>query len=237
MIMDERNFRARARAVLQNNWGLSIGAAAVAYLLGGLLTGSSFLPDLNSEIAEMLQISYERPAFMGTITSALSFAGFIIGGTVQLGYTKFLLNQHDGKPYEFNDLFSQFDRFRDGFLQSFLRGLYITLWTLLFIIPGIIAGYSYAMTPFLMAEHPDMTASQAIAASKEMMDGHKGELFALDLSFFGWLLLCVLTLNVGHLWLNPYRNAAYAAFYRELQAQYTTESADYYNYSAETINR
>lgn len=222
--MDERIFRARARAVLQNSWGVSIGAAAVGYLLGGLIVGASFLPNFQSDLAELLDISFETPYLAVQITSLLSLVSFIIGGVIQLGYVKFLLSQHDGKPYEFNDLFSQFDRFGDGFVQSFLRSLYITLWTLLFIIPGIIAGYSYAMTPFLMAENPELSASQAIAASKEMMKGHKGELFALDLSFIGWALLCILTLNIGNLWLNPYRNAAYAAFYRELQAQtrYTT---------------
>lgn len=220
--MDERIFRARARAVLQNNWGLSIGAAAVAALLGGLLVGVSFLPDFESEIAQYVGFSPDPESsmrFTVRFGSALGLAALIIGGVIQLGYARFLLSQHDGKPYEFNDLFSQFHRFGAGFAQSFLRSLYITLWTLLFIIPGIVAGYSYAMTPFLMAENPELTASQAISASKEMMNGHKGELFALDLSFFGWLLLCVLTLNIGNLWLNPYRNAAYAAFYRELKAQ------------------
>lgn len=224
--MDVRNFKARARAVLQGNWGLSIGAAALAALLGGLLEGGSFLPNFDSDIAELFGLSFEMPNFTIRINSLLGLAGFIIGGVVQLGYTKFLLSQHDGKPYEFNDLFSQFDRFRDGFLQNFLRGLYITLWSLLFIIPGFVAAYSYAMTPFLMAENPNLTPSQAIAASKEMMYGHKGELFALDLSFFGWMLLCTLTLNVGNLWLNPYRNAAYAAFYRDLQAQTHTTSVE-----------
>ena len=73
------------------------------------------------------------------------------------------------------------------------------------------------MTPFIMAENPDMTASQAIKASMELMDGHKGDLFLLDLSFIGWSLLCLLTLNLGHIALNPYCNAAYAAFYRSLK--------------------
>ena len=72
------------------------------------------------------------------------------------------------------------------------------------------------MTPFIMAEHPDMTASEAISASKEMMDGRKGALFCLDFSFIGWDLLCALTLNIGHIALNPYKNAAYAAFYRQI---------------------
>lgn len=218
--MDERIFRARAREVLRNNWGISIGVAAIAYLLGGLLVGGSFFPDFQSDIAELLKISFETPEITVKFTNLLGLVDFIIGGTFQLGYCKFLLRQHDGQPYEIRDLFSQFHRFTDGFLQNFLRILYTTLWTLVFIIPGIIASYSYAMTPFLMAENPDLRPNEAISLSKDMMNGHKGELFALDLSFIGWAILCILTLNIGRLWLNPYQNAAYAAFYRELKAQH-----------------
>ena len=72
------------------------------------------------------------------------------------------------------------------------------------------------MTPFIMADHPELTASEAIDRSKELMDGHKGDLFVLDLTFIGWDLLAAITLNIGHLVLNPYKNAAHAAFYREI---------------------
>ncbi len=83
------------------------------------------------------------------------------------------------------------------------------------MIPGIIKGYAYAMTPFIMAENPQMTAREAIKRSQELMDGHKWELFCLGFSFIGWNLLTVLTLGIGTFFLNPYMNAAYAAFYRE----------------------
>ena len=80
------------------------------------------------------------------------------------------------------------------------------------------------MTPFILAEHPQLTASQAIRLSEELMDGYKSELFLLDLSFIGWNFLAVLTWNLGNIALNPYKNAAYAAFYRQIQTkkQYTT---------------
>ena len=94
----------------------------------------------------------------------------------------------------------------------------MALWSLLFIIPGIVKGYAYSMTPFIMAENPDMSANDAITASRQLMDGHKGELFMLDLTFIGWDLLAALTFNLGHLALNPYRNAAHAAFYKDLTA-------------------
>lgn len=228
--MEASILRARARKNLSANRGLSIGAAAIAALLGGLMTGNSFLPQIDAELASYfpalqkmadalnqgLQFGSIRFSFQSGV---LGFAAFLIGGVVQLGYAQFLLKQHDGGELDFSDLFSQFDRFGQGFAQHFLRNLYVTLWSLLLIIPGIVKAYSYSMTPFIMAEHPDLSASQAIDLSMQMMEGHKMDLFILDLTFFGWNLLAGLTLNLGYLALNPYTNAARAAFYRQLQAE------------------
>lgn len=218
--MDSAYLRQRARDSLEGRWGLSIGVAAVAALLGGLIVGISFLPDIQRHVTE--QTSFGRLTLSNGISigfngGGLGLAAMIIGGVLQLGYAQFLLRQQNRGDGEFNDLFSYFDRFGAGFAQSFLRELYSALWGLLFVIPGIVAGYSYAMTPFLMVEFPELTASEAIARSKQIMDGHKMDLFLLDLSFFGWMLLAALTLNIGNLWLNPYRNASHAAFYLELR--------------------
>lgn len=228
--MDSRILRSRARANLSGNWGTSIAVAFAAAMLGGLIAGSTFLPDVKEEaaawfpllerIAQRMNQGYQ----IGNVTLSLrngifGLAATIIGGVLQMGYARFLLKQHDGKELCFNDLFSMFDYFGTGFAQRFLRVLYETLWGLLFIIPGIIKGYSYSMTPFILAEHPTLSASQAIKLSEQMMDGHKAELFFLDLSFIGWNILAALTLNLGHIALNPYRNAARAAFYRQLQVK------------------
>lgn len=225
--MDERNFRATAREKLRGNWGISILTGFVASLLGGLIAVTArinlnvledHLDRLPIEVLRILLAVLSFAALLGVVT-------FIIGGVIQLGYARYLLNQHDGRPFRFGDLFSQFDRFGTGFAQAFLRNLYTILWTLLFIVPGLIKGFSYAMTPFILADHPEMTASEAITASRKLMDGHKGELFVLGLSFFGWNLLCVFTLGIASLWITPYLNAAYAAFYRELTGtpRYITE--------------
>ena len=225
--MDTKSLRARARAHLAGNWALSIGIAVVAAILGGMITGTSFLPDTNFIDTPALQSFIDKlnqGIKIGAVTFSFrdgifGFAAFLLGGTLQLGYAQFLLKQHDGQDARFQDLFSQFDRFGTGFAQRFLRGLYELLWGLLFLIPGIIKSYSYAMMPFILAENPHLSASEAISRSQELMDGHKSDLFILDLSFIGWILLCMLTLNLGNLALNPYRNAAYAAFYRQLLAE------------------
>ena len=97
-----------------------------------------------------------------------------------------------------------------------LQAVYIFLWTLLLIIPGIMASYSYAMTGYILAEHPELTAGEAIAQSKAMMAGNRWRLFCLQFSFIGWDILCALTLGIGNLALRPYEMAAIAAFYREI---------------------
>lgn len=226
--MTYSDIRRVARENLSGNWGLSIGACLLAAIMGGMLIGSSFLPQLNIHMENQDIESWEQffRVTLGSTTlsvNTINLVHFILGGVIQLGYAQFLLKQYNRANFEVKDLFSQFERFGQAFLQRFLRILYTSLWSLLFIIPGIVKSYAYAMTPFIMAENPEMTASEAITASKEMMDGHKGELFTLDLTFIGWDLLCLLTLNIGHLWLNPYKNAAYAVFYKDLTASRRAE--------------
>lgn len=230
--MEPKMLRHRARVNLAGNWGIAIAVAAIAAILGGLLSGTSFLPTVQQEISHVFPIlqEWEDPLRQGIHTGnvkisfqygAFGLAAFLLGGTLQLGYSTFLLKQHDRKEAAFQDLFSQFHRFGTGFAQYFLRNLYVALWSLLLIIPGIVKSYSYAMTPFLLAEHPELTASQAIDLSQQLMDGHKMDLFLLDLTFLGWDLLASLPANLGHLALNPYKNAARAAFYRQLQSERT----------------
>ena len=194
----------------------------MAALFGALLTRASFSISIDAEILSKLPMFVQRYlALAAKIASVLSLVQFVAGGTVQLGYTQYLLKQYNKESFDIKDLFSQFNRFAQGFLQHFLRSLYVILWSLLLVIPGIVKSYSYAMTPFIMAENPDMTANEAITASRELMDGHKGELFVLELTFFGWILLNILTLGIGSLALNPYMNAARAAFYKDLTAPRT----------------
>lgn len=217
--MTSSELRAVARQNLEGTWGISVGVALVASLLGGSMAGAG--SNVNFNVSEE-NIRNLPPVFwtvllpLVSVAGLLSLAALILGGTVELGYAKFLLKQHDRKELQFSDLFSQFDRFGTGFAQKFLRTLFIVLWSLLFIIPGIVKGLSYAMTPFILEDHPEMTASQAIKASMQLMDGHKMDLFILGLSFIGWSLLACLTMGIGFLFLNPYMNAAYAAFYRDI---------------------
>lgn len=229
------DIRARARGSLAGKWAASAAVCLVAFLLGGAMIATNFLPQVTfkwhgeiTSLEDMLTaLTTLSHRFGGTTFSigALGFVEFILGGVIQLGYAKYLLKQHNHQEAAISDLFSEFERFGQGFAQKFLRGLYCFLWGLLFVVPGIVKTYSYAMTPFIMADHPNLTASEAIQASCDMMNGHKWELFVLRLTFIGWAFVAALTMNLGHLILNPYRNAAEAAFYRQIagQPRYTVE--------------
>lgn len=229
--MTESDMRKAARENLTGNWGISVGVTLVAALLGGMVmggggNGSRYVYNFASNGVNGF------PAFLRTIIvpllsgfGILGLLRFLLGGTIELGHAEFLLRQYRGEPLTFDTLFSQFDRFGTGFAQQFLRTLYVVLWSLLLVIPGLVKSYSYAMTPFILADHPEMTASAAIDASKAMMDGHKMDLFLLQLTFIGWELLCGFTLGIGSLFLNPYRNAATAVFYENLQK--SAQQTDY----------
>ena len=101
-----------------------------------------------------------------------------------------------------------------------LVGILTFLWSLLFVIPGIIKMFSYSMTPYILYEYPELGASEAIHRSRMMMRGHKFDLFWLYLGFLGWFLLCILTAGIGIIWLAPYVESAKAAFYEEVKADY-----------------
>ena len=219
--MSSRDLRYQARRALSGRWGVAILAGFLAAFFGGLVnsvsTGISI--DLDEETMKYFQRS-ESPieALFGVALSAttLSLVQFIMGGPVQLGYSHFLLKMHRGEDAQVKDLFSQFYRFAEGFCLYLLRGIFIGLWSMLFVIPGIVKSYSYAMAHFIMAEDPSISCVDAITRSRQLMDGHKAELFVLRLSFIGWHFLCILTCGIGYLWLIPYQNAAEAAFYHNL---------------------
>ena len=99
----------------------------------------------------------------------------------------------------------------------FLRTLYLFLWSLLFVIPGIVMGYAYQMVPYILAENPGMESKEALARSRAMTEGHKWNMFVLDLSFLGWAFLGLLTFGIGILFLMPYVLSTRAELYLRLK--------------------
>lgn len=134
------------------------------------------------------------------------------------GYALFFLKIARAQSADYGTLFEGFKDYLRIFLTMLLESIYIILWSLLLIVPGIIKSYSYAMTNFILADDAEIKYDAAIEKSMHMMQGHKMELFLLDLSMIGWYLLSLLTLGIGFLFLKPYVTTAHAHFYEDLKA-------------------
>ena len=248
------DFREIARNALKGKWPVAILTGFLASLMGaqtfsggggsgGSRSSSSGRTIINAVDAQWL-LTLIYIILAGLIVWLL--ITLFIGGAGKLGYAIFNMKLVDGEEVGVSDLFSQFHRFNDGFAMNLLLAIYTVLWSLLLVIPGIIKSYSYAMTPYVLAEHPEMTANEAITESRRIMNGNKFRLFCLGVSFIGWRLLCTLpsiipmvilftrvnaTGNIallfwmipcmipafiGLLFLNPYQEASIAAFYRDV---------------------
>ena len=242
------DFRQEARAALQGKWPLAILVGLVAAILGGATSGGPEFKinftggSLNANIQYAGQTIYSwgdgitpglRTFLVGGAVYLILAAivvgvlYFVLGSVVKVGYARFNLDLTAGETPSFETLFSYFPHWKTVAAAQLLQTVYIFLSTLLLVIPGIVAGYSYAMTGYILAEHPELSASETIAQSKAMMEGNRWRLFCLQFSFIGWDILCALTLGIGNLALRPYRHAAEAAFYRELCGGTVPEDEEY----------
>jgi len=144
--------------------------------------------------------------------------GTLFSGLVFFAYSMFCLDLVKTKQAHPGAFFSGiFKNFFKRWGASLLVSLYTCLWSLLFILPGLIKSYSYAMTPYIMMEKPEMGIRDAITKSRQIMKGHKWQLFCLDLSFTGWMLLSIVTLGIALIWVWPYYSTARATFYKEIK--------------------
>ena len=154
---------------------------------------------------------------LNLIPTVGSIASALIGPAFTLATVAIYLKLANGESIAVGDVFSKFDQFWPAFKVNFLVNLFTALWSLLFVIPGIIKGFSYAMANFILAENPGIGAREAINRSKAMMDGHKMELFVLNLSFIGWYLLCGITFGIAAIWVVPYMSATMVNFYNSIK--------------------
>ena len=193
MLKLNSELRAVSRTTLSGNWMMAALATLVYLLIAG---GVSSIPVAGSVLAII-------------ITYPLAY-GFAI---------LFLDLFREGKPIDIGKLLDGFKDFGRVWGTLILVAIYTILWTCLLIIPGIVKSYSYALTPFILKDEPELKYNAAIEKSMRMMDGYKMKLFLLDLSFIGWMILSILTLGIGLLFLQPYMNTARAAFYEDLKAE------------------
>ena len=241
------DFRKIARETLYGKWKLAILVCFIALFLGatsaeGLslelelegnwakavvqfagVTVGSFGGGRSSVIGSFL-LDYEKTIAM--ISAVVSVFTLVFGCIVEVGYHRFHLNLLDRKEASLKDLFQYFYNWKTVFIANLLELIYVSIGLIFLIVPGIIMILNYRMVSYILAEHPEMTANEALRKSKEMMKGNRWRLFCLEFSFIGWEFLCAFTLGIGQLWLIPYKETAVAAFYRDISKTWD-ESADY----------
>lgn len=181
--------RAQAWGVLSGKWGMAVVATLVYGVISGVL---SFIPFVS---------------WIATLLVSLPLA---------YGFTIMLLNVVRGSDVQLDTMGEGFKDYGRILGTMLLSSVYQFLWALLLIVPGIIKGYSYALTPYLLKDHPELKFNAAIEESMRLMSGNKMRLFLLDISFIGWFLLGIITFGIAFLWITPYWNTARAAFYEDL---------------------
>ncbi len=179
-----------ARESLKGNWGSIIGIYLVYFIIVGLI---------------------QVVPWIGPIAS------LIITGPLSLGFAMLNLSISRDQGFKLEMIFKGFDNFVKALEAYLIMLVFVLLWMLLLIIPGIIAALSYSMTFYILADDNSISGSDAIERSKKMMDGYKWKYFCLGLRFFGWAMLCILTLGIGFLWLAPYIGVSNAKFYEDLK--------------------
>lgn len=193
------NYEMRAAArtqlgsgIFQKNWLMAV----VVVLLGGAIISAS---------------------------AVVAVGPLLLGGPISAGMLAiFLKLKRTGGEINVGDMFSEGfnEHFTQYFLTYLLTSLYTFLWGLLLIVPGIVKSYSYAMAQYVAMHNKDLSASDCIRYSQDIMDGHKWDLFLLDLSFIGWYILGSLCLGVGTLWVTAYLQTARANFFDDLYADF-----------------
>lgn len=147
----------------------------------------------------------------------VDLVGIVINGLLYFGYYSFFLKISRNEEVTYNELFRRTDLFLPCIAIMLLTSIFTFLWSLLFIIPGIIASISYSMVYFVTLDNPDLKAMEVIKKSKEIMNGHKMDYFILILSFIGWIILSVFTFGILMFWLVPYMQVTFANFYNEIK--------------------
>ena len=191
MVKENTELMAEARESLSGNWGLAI---ATFLVYGIIISIFQVIPTVGSVLA------------------------LFIAGPMLVGVSMFSLSLSRSENARLEQIFEGFKNYGTVLGAYLLMVLFIFLWMLLLIIPGIIAAIAYSQTFYILAEDDAIGSMDALKKSKEMMDGYKWKYFCLGLRFIGWALLCILTLGIGFLWLSPYIQISYAKFYEDIKA-------------------
>ena len=213
-----KEIKERGRTAFKGNYWPCVLVA----LLMSLFAGSSASYGASTATSSEGQVQDPQVIVAALVASLVVLAVIVlfkifVSNPIQLGGAAFFTENIEG-PVPFKTIGKGFKNYGHNFLVMLVRDIYVFLWSLLFIVPGIIKLYSYRMVPYILAEHPELSANEVINRSREMMNGNKWRSFLLDLSFLGWILLGVMSAGIVLVfWTNPYMESAQAALYAELR--------------------
>ncbi len=230
--MDRIAIKERSKQLLKKNHWVCVGVAFLATLTLGAFAGggTSFNFSYNqstdipsnanpfTDVEPALVIAAILFALVGLAVSYVSQV--FLTNQLMVGSCRFFLKYRRNNPVDTGELFQSYKdkTFLNIAKVTFLRDLFIGLWTLLFIVPGIIKTYEYWAVDYILAAKPDTPYEKALDLSKKMMDGHKMEVFELGLSFIGWYLLSIFTCGIlAVCYVNPYYRIAMTELYSEIR--------------------
>ena len=226
-MMKSKELRAKAWNSLKGKYWLAFIVLLVTGVLcsigNGFITLTQNITDLINMVdpSEMDSTMELGAAVLGIAASGFGIVGLVMSifveNAVTVGLSNYFIKNTDSKP-SFADAFAGFKvKYLRNCGTLFLMGIKLALWSMLFVIPGIIKSFEYAMIPYILADDAEISSKEAFQKARELMKGNKWRLFKLDFSFIGWYALCCLTLGLGTFFLMPYLNAATAEFYVELK--------------------
>ncbi len=181
---------------------------------------------IEGKIGSLFLVSFVG-SLIASLGSGLPLVGVVISlilsSAISLGliYIHFRIASDPSYRPRVRDLFDGFNNFWPFLKVTLLASLFTFLWSLLFIIPGIIKALAYSQAPYIIAENPNMPAMEAIRQSERMMAGRKIDYFVLNLSFIGWALLAIPTLGLIAIWLEPYMQMTMVNFYSDVKSNYS----------------
>jgi uncharacterized membrane protein len=211
--MKIKAFKKEAKQKLKGQWGR---AALFTLLFGAIYYAIPLIIEINLSGGFENWISTDA----ANGATASTFVITLVLLPLYIGYLwTFLSVIRTGEQIKLSGLlqaFSEISMYLKILGTYLLMMVYMFLWFLLLIIPGVIKAFAYSQTYFVLKDNPDIGINAAITKSRKLMHGYKWKYFLLQLSFIGWIILSLITLGIGFIWLSPYLSASNAAFYNEL---------------------
>lgn len=212
--MDRIEIKAAARDQIKGNILTFVAIFAIIYVVAFCLSYIDGSLNVRMVMSGVSHVQVETTSFLTSIVTMALLAPF------ELSLAKVFVNLSNGIAPMIKDTFWGFNYMIKSVVAILRVFVFTALWSLLLIVPGIIKGYSYMMTMYILADEPELSAKEAMQKSMYLMDGHKMELFVLQLSFIGWMILSSLTFGLLLVYVIPYMEAATANFYQAIKREY-----------------